>query len=96
MARRVGGGTVPGSELSITRAEPRIAGGVTQDGGRNHLPADLHIDSGIDLGALLGERAPRPRVVYPASAARGDEPPPQKDRLRARNRPFLLLKPPVL
>ena len=30
-------------------------------GGRSHLPADLHIDSGIDLGALLSERAPRPR-----------------------------------
>ncbi len=30
-------------------------------GGRSHLPADLHIDSGIDLGALLVERAPRPR-----------------------------------
>ena len=28
---------------------------------RSHLPANSHIDSGIDQGALLGERAPKPR-----------------------------------
>ncbi len=52
-----------GPELSGARAGLSVAGDVTPVGGRSHLAADLHIDSGIDLSALLGERAHRPRGI---------------------------------
>jgi hypothetical protein len=48
-------------ELSGARAELSVTDDVSFIGGRSHLPTDLHIDSGIDLSALLGERAHRPR-----------------------------------
>ena len=52
---------IPGPELSGARAELSITDDVSFIGGLSHLPADLHIDSGIDLSALLGKRAHRPR-----------------------------------
>ena len=53
--------SLPGPELSGARAELSITDDVSFIGGRSHLPTDLHIDSGIDLSALLGKRAHRPR-----------------------------------
>ena len=68
-------GGIPGPELSGARAELSITDDVSFIGGLSHLPADLHIDSGIDLSALLGKRAHRPRGdTCLARAARGDAP----------------------
>ncbi len=53
-------GDLPSPELPGARAELSITDDVALIGGRSHLPTDLHIDSGIDLSALLGERADRP------------------------------------